>query len=221
MNEERRSHPLRDEEHEEHGLALPDPVDGPDVEIVSFGDEDEPMAQELPPGDLEDAERMAAELAEARDGHLRLRADFENYRKRVERERDVRGRRAVADAVIQILPVIDNLERALAAPGGADDLRVGVDLILKQLLDVLRSLGVSEIPALGCPFNPEVHEAVAREEDPEVDSPVVAAELQRGYWLDERLLRPAMVRVALPPESDEEASDGEAPPMEPADEREQ
>jgi molecular chaperone GrpE len=103
-----------------------------------------------------------------------------------------------------LLPVIDNLERALAAPGTAEDLRGGVELIARQFAEVLRRFGLTEVPALGQPFDPRVHEAVSREESDEVDRPTVVAEFQRGYWLNDRLLRPAMVRVAVPPEPGEE-----------------
>ena len=165
-----------------------------DVEIVSFGDEDDA------PAETEGTPNTGAEreLAELRELHLRLRADFENFRKRAEREREERLRRGIAETVRELLPVADNLTRALAAEGGLDDLRRGVEMIARQLAEVLRQQGVVAIEALGQPFDPQLHEAVAREESAAVETPTVVAELQRGYLHGDRLLRPAMVRVAMP-----------------------
>ncbi len=168
----------------------------PEVEIVSFGDGDDEMPGDAP---TETAEvRLRGELAEAQDRYLRLRADFDNFRKRMQRENIERARMALAEPFRDLLPVVDNLERALTAEGSAEDLRGGVELIARQFAEVLRRSGLEEIPALGQPFDPQVHEAVAREEDAGVKVPTVVAELQRGYWLNERLLRPAMVKVAVP-----------------------
>jgi molecular chaperone GrpE len=142
--------------------------------------------------------QLQAELADLRDRSVRTLADFENYRKRSERERDDLRRYAVSDVLRDLLPVVDNLERALAAGGSVDDLKLGVDLTLRQFKDLLRQRGVAEVKAAGEPFDPAVHEAVAREEDPGVAVPTVQQELQRGYTLHGRLLRPALVRVAMP-----------------------
>lgn len=166
-----------------------------DVEIVSFGDDDED-AGASPEGPRESG--VERELAELRERHLRLRADFENFRKRAERERDERLRRGVAESMRELLPVADNLERALAAEGSKDDLRRGVEMIARQLEEVLRQQGVTAIASVGLPFDPQIHEAVAREESPGVETPTVVAEFQRGYLHGDRLLRPAMVRVAMP-----------------------
>jgi len=143
---------------------------------------------------------LQAELAELRDRSVRTLADFENYRRRSEKERDDLRRFAVADVLRDFLPVVDNLQRALAAGGSVEDLKLGVELTLRQFQDLLRQRGVTEVPAAGAPFDPTVHEAVAREESREVEVPTVTAELQRGYTLHGRLLRPALVRVAMPGE---------------------
>ena len=145
-----------------------------------------------------DVAELQAELAELRDRSIRTLADFENYRRRADRERDDLKRFAVADVLRDLLPVVDNLERALAAGGTVEDLKLGVDLTLRQFKDLLRQRGVGEVQAAGEPFDPALHEAVAREEDPQVAVPTVTAELQRGYTLNGRLLRPALVRVAVP-----------------------
>ena len=143
---------------------------------------------------------LQQELAELRDRSVRTLADFENYRRRSEKEREDLRRYAVADVLRDFLPVVDNLRRALAAGGTVDDLKLGVDLTLRQFQDLLRQRGVVEVPAAGAAFDPTVHEAVAREEDPGVTAPTVTEELQRGYTLHGRLLRPALVKVAMPAE---------------------
>lgn len=145
-----------------------------------------------------DVAELQAELAELRDRSIRTLADFENYRRRSDREREDLKRYAIADVLRDMLPVVDNLERALAAGGSVEDLKTGVDLTLRHFKDLLRQRGVGEVEAAGKPFDPTVHEAVAREEDPAVATPTVTAELQRGYTLNGRLLRPALVKVAVP-----------------------
>ncbi len=152
------------------------------------------------PAEAGDGEPEARrEAAELRDRLVRTLADFDNFRKRAERERDELRRYAVLELVRDFLTVVDNLERALAAGGTVDDLKLGVELILRHLLDLLRREGLREVPAgAGQPFDPAVHEAVSRHEDPEASEPTVTRELQRGYVLHDRLLRPAMVEVAVP-----------------------
>lgn len=141
---------------------------------------------------------LRSELEELRDRALRTLADFDNYRKRVEREREEQRRLAVADVVRDLLPVVDNLDRALAAEAGLADLRTGVELIARQLRESLGRFGLREVEAVGRPFDPRLHDAVSRQESPAVAEPTVAAELQRGYLLGDRLLRPAMVVVTVP-----------------------
>ena len=175
-------------------------LDDAEVEILSIGDEAVEHEDTEPAPPAADSD-LAARLAAEEQRYLRLRAEFENFKKRLEREREERERRALASAFLDLLPVVDNLERALIAKGGVDDLRKGVELVARQLVEILRRFGLAEIPAVGQPFDPRVHEAVAREESDEVEVPTVVAELQRGYWLNERLLRPAMVKVALPHEA--------------------
>ena len=156
-------------------------------------------------GDLTDLE---AELAELRARSVRTLADFDNYRKRVARERQDERRYAAADLAQDILAVVDNLERALDSEGSAEDLKQGVGMIHKQLEATLRRHGVERVMALGEPFDPTLHEAVMRVEDSAVEEPRVREELQTGYTLHDRLLRPSMVKVAVPQE--EAAQDGDA-----------
>ena len=143
---------------------------------------------------------LQQEIADLRDRSIRTLADFENYRRRSDREREDLRRYAAADVLRDLLPVVDNLQRALAAGGTVDDLKVGVELTLRQFTELLRQRGVAEVRALGEPFDPAVHEAVARVDDATVETPTVVDELQRGYTIHGKLLRPALVRVAMPAE---------------------
>ncbi len=150
---------------------------------------------------------LQAELADLRDRSIRTLADFDNYRRRSEREREDLKRFAVSDVLRDLLPVVDNLQRALAAGGTVEDLKQGVELTLRQFNELLRQRGVAEVSAVGAPFDPAVHEAVARVDDESVTVPTVLDELQRGYTLHGKLLRPALVRVAMPAEKWQERSD--------------
>ena len=142
---------------------------------------------------------------------LRAVADFDNYRKRIDRERRELSEYAAADVLLELLPIIDNFERALSAFAKApadrtadkqpdiEAFRRGVELIHKQMLDLLRKRGVTPIEALGTDFDPNVHQAVIHEPSDQHGDGEVMEELQRGYKLGERLLRPAMVKVAKRP----------------------
>jgi molecular chaperone GrpE len=151
-------------------------------------------------GDARGAGDDAGALQAMREKYLRALADYDNYRKRVERERAETSRSATAEPLRAFLGVVDNLTRALGAGGSADDLRAGVQMILRQTEDLLKRFGVEAVPAVGEPFDPALHEAVVRFEDPGIDQPTVTEEFQRGYRYHGRLLRPAMVKVAVPPE---------------------
>jgi molecular chaperone GrpE len=140
------------------------------------------------------------ELEAMREKYLRALADYDNYRKRVERERGEASRAALVEPLRQFLGVVDNLDRALRSRGSYDDLRSGVEMILRQTGELLRRFGVEEVPAVGQPFDPAVHEAVVRYEDPRVSEQRVSEEFQKGYRYNGRLLRPAMVKVAVPAE---------------------
>jgi molecular chaperone GrpE len=148
--------------------------------------------------------RVEAENAELKDKLARRQADFENYRKRVERERSETYNRVVADVAAKLLPVSDNLKRALEAESSveaaeSDEFRhflSGVDLIWKQLNGVLEALGVKPIPAVGEPFDPHVHEAVVTEATDEYEPDTVIQEIVAGYRLGDKLIRPALVKVA-------------------------
>ncbi len=147
-----------------------------------------------------EVETLRREIADLRDRSLRTLADFDNFRKRAERERQEFRRYALLEPLREFLPVADNLDRALQAGGSADDLKRGVEMIQRQMQELLRRFGAREVAADGEVFNPTLHEAVARTESDRVTVPTVTETLVRGYLLHDRLLRPAMVKVAVPPE---------------------
>lgn len=132
--------------------------------------------------------------------YLRLAADFENFRRRKNQELLDRSRYASEDAALALLPVLDNLRRAVAHSGDAPagDLISGLQLVVREFEVALEKLGVTPIDAVGRPFDPAVHEAIGSEESDSVDMDTVTAELQPGYRLHDRILRPALVRIARP-----------------------
>jgi len=144
-------------------------------------------------------EQLKGERDQLLDRLARLQAEFENARKRAERERVEYRDYATGNVVEQFLPVLDNFELALKANGTAAQLRHGVELIVKQMEEVLRQLQVNPIATVGEPFDPRIHEALGSVEREDLPDQHVAEEIRRGYKLRERLLRPAMVRVVHNP----------------------
>jgi molecular chaperone GrpE len=148
--------------------------------------------------------RVEAENAELKNSLARRQADFDNFRKRVERERSETYNRVVADVAAKLLPVLDNLKRALEAESSvegaeSDEFRhflSGVDLICKQLNGVLDALGVKPIAAVGEQFNPHIHEAVVTEATDDYEPDTVMQEIVAGYRLGDKLIRPSLVKVA-------------------------
>ena len=140
------------------------------------------------------------ELKKQRDDYydrlLRKTAEFDNYRKRTDRERLQLSDAVAADLLQELLPLVDDMERALRAEGSGEGIRKGVELIHKQLLEILRKRGVRPIEALGADFDPHYHMAVAHEPANDRRDGEVIEEFRRGYMLGDRLLRPAMVKVA-------------------------
>lgn len=148
--------------------------------------------------------KLSDEQHDLTDRLARRQADFENYRKRTERERTEAYNRATGEVVGRLLPVLDNLRRALDAEGSFESgesaefvhfLR-GVELIEKQLAGVLEGLGVEPVPTVGQRFDPHIHEAVVTEETDEFEPDTVMEEMRRGYRLGDKLIRPAMVKVS-------------------------
>jgi molecular chaperone GrpE len=180
--------------------------DGDEAEDDSYVIEDtgeslEDIEHEMEVAALEATGGAAAEAAplsdEFRDRYVRTLADFENFRKRAEREKIDFQRYALVGLVRDLLPVLDNFDRGLEHAEEGDEFRKGMALVYKQLFDVLQRHGLKPITESGVRFDPNIHEAVVREEDSSVPSHTVVAVLQKGYFLHDRLLRPAMVKVAV------------------------
>jgi molecular chaperone GrpE len=144
-------------------------------------------------------DQLKAERDHLIDRVARLQAEFENARKRAEREKADFRDYATGSVVEQFLPVLDNFERALNSTGSADQLRSGVELIVKQMEDVLRQLQVAPVPAVGEEFDPRYHEALGSVERDDLPDHTIAEEIRRGYKLRDRLLRPSLVRVVSNP----------------------
>ena len=161
-----------------------------------------PPAQDAASPEADQAEtdvmRLQRERDELYNRLLRKSAEFDNYRKRVEKERREQAEWAAADVLSDVVAVLDDFDRALAAeaPAEAQGYRTGVELIHRQLGELLRKRGVKQIDSLGADFDPHFHQAVAYDEAPGAREGEVIGELRKGYRLGERLLRPAMVRVA-------------------------
>lgn len=156
-------------------------------------------AEEEPSAPADEMQKLRSERDSLFDRLARLQAEFENYRKRSSREQQDFREYAVADALRSLLPVIDSFDLALKnSPSSADaaGLRSGLELVRKQFQDALTKLGVREIEAVGAAFDPQWHQAVEVVDTDDAEDNHVIEELQRGYKLKDRLLRPAMVRVA-------------------------
>jgi molecular chaperone GrpE len=169
------------------------------------GGESSPAAEEPSPAAGEPS-ALTAELQELKaerdtllDRLARAQAEFENARRRASKEQQDFRDFAIADAIKSLLPVMDSFERALQAKSTPADFRSGIELIYKQLQDALAKLGVRAVPAKGEPFDPHYHEAIEMVETSDAADHEVLEELQRGYKFKDRLLRPAMVRVAKNP----------------------
>ena len=196
-----------------------DPID-PDDEIeIEFLDEDgEEQESEVMDKGLEsvqettveeEAEQLKTELDHVRDIYLRKLAEFDNFRKRVEREREDIRLAGVEEIVRELLPVLDNFERALQhAEDDSGAFRQGVEMIAKQLWDALESRGVQEVNPVGQAFDQELQVAVQRVEDSQHEPGTVAWVLLKGYTMGDRLVRPAMVGVAVESNGDSNGGGG-------------
>jgi molecular chaperone GrpE len=168
---------------------------------------DEPQAEAIGAVEAsnngEELEKVKAERDALVDRVARLQAEFENARKREARERNDFRDFAVVGAVERFLPVLDNFQLALKSTGSAEQLRAGVELIVKQMEEALRSLNVQPVETVGATFDPRVHEALEMVERPDLPDHEVFEEVRRGYKIKERLLRPALVRVVNNPQQKE------------------
>jgi molecular chaperone GrpE len=159
---------------------------------------DPPAAAPAPADHEADLEALRRERDDNYDRWLRKSAEFDNYRKRIERERREQSEQAVVDLLLELLLVVDDFERALAVDAGdqGDAYKKGVELIYGKLRDLLKKYGVQPIEALGADFDPNLHQAVIHEATVDHREGEVVGELRRGYTINGRLLRPALVKVA-------------------------
>lgn len=140
-------------------------------------------------------DRLNQELGETSDQYKRMLAEYANYKRRTEQEKEQLGSFTKAETLKALLPALDNLERAVDAPPG-DEYKSGVDMTIRQLSDLLKSLGLEEIAAKGAAFDPEIHHAVMREDAEGAEPDTVTEVFQKGYKIGDRVIRPAMVKVA-------------------------
>lgn len=171
-----------------------------ELETADAG-QDESNAQEqagLTP-EQQEIEKLKLQVDEHQQRLLRAQADFDNFRRRTRQEKEEFAKYASLKVVEQLLPVVDNFERALAAGKDSSDydaLIKGVDMIFRQLDQVLAAEGLTRMESVGQPFNPEFHQAVMQVESDEYEEGIVVEELQKGYLLKDKVLRPAMVKVS-------------------------
>jgi len=160
-------------------------------------------------------EEAKAEIARVRDQLLRTAADFDNFRKRTRREVDDALKRGREELLRELLPVFDNLERAVVHAGQASDSKAvadGVGMVLKQFADTLGRIGIKRVPTVGNAFDPTQHEAIQQIETDEHPPGTVVAEVQPGYVMGDKLVRAAMVVVAKPPQKNGEGDKDKSPP---------
>lgn len=148
----------------------------------------------------EERGRLAAEKAELQDRNLRIQAEFQNLRRRLEKEKADFHEYAAEGAVGALLPILDDFERALKVEHSNSEYAKGVELIYQRLVDSLKKLGLEPIVSVGAPFNPHVHHAVDKQETEEAPDGTVLEDYRRGYNFKGRLLREAMVKVAVAPD---------------------
>lgn len=176
--------------------------DGIGIEIEDAGPELAESASQI----QKELEAVRKEKDEIYERLLRKQADFENFRKRNEKEKREFQSYALSEFMLELLPILDNFERALAHPdeqSGAD-YRKGVELIYRQFRDVMDKKGLKAIETIGQAFDPNFHEAILREEKNDMPENTILAELQKGYFFRDKLLRPAMVKVSFRNETPEE-----------------
>lgn len=158
------------------------------------------VEQEADTAGNEEIERLKAELAEQQQRTLRTQADFDNFRRRTQKEKEELAKYASSKLITELLPVIDNFERALDAAGISSEVESfskGVSMIFRQLEGVLNAEGLEAMNCVGQPFNPEFHQAIMQVESEEHEEGIVVEEVQKGYMLKDKVLRPAMVKVSM------------------------
>lgn len=167
----------------------------PEEAVEETAEEVTETPEEAPP-QLTEEEKLQQALKEQEDKYLRLLAEYDNYRKRSQKEKETAWTTAKADTIKELLPVYDNLERALKQETADEAYAKGVQMTMQQLKTVLEKLGVEEIPAQGEPFDPNLHNAVMHMEDEAMGENIVAEVFQAGFKMGEKVIRHAMVKVA-------------------------
>jgi len=152
--------------------------------------------QECSEASGKDVSQLESELDELRDKYMRMAAEYDNFRRRTQKEREALFTDATALTALSFLPILDNLERASSEETTDEAYKKGVEMILKQFLDVLSKLRITEIDALDKEFNPDIHNAVMHVDDESLPENTVCQVLQKGYMIGDRVLRHAMVKVA-------------------------
>ena len=186
-SDEQQAEEITEEEHIEDDKAVDEEID--------LEEKINQLEQEKK--ELEDENQQLQEkVDDFQKKHQRLKADFVNYRKRTQKEKDGLGLQAQIELLEEILPAIDNFERALLTADEESEFKEGIELIYKQLFNALKQLGLEKIEGKGCPFDHKYHEAIMQVEDSEVESGTVVEELQTGYMYNGKVIRPAMVKVA-------------------------
>ena len=181
-------------ENEKEALEQQSPLEGEQPQAEEAAPEAAPEAGTADAPD--ELARLREENKELEDRHLRLMAEFGNYKNRVAREKDNIYGDAVFNTLQKLLPVLDNLQRALESPCSDEEYKKGVELIHKGLWETLSGMGVEEIAETGVPFDPGIHNAVMHVEDETLGKNTVAQVLQKGYRIEDRILRYAMVQAA-------------------------
>jgi molecular chaperone GrpE len=206
MSEMRKSKTASGDEKPEES---PDPAGGPaDAPAGAAADGYQAPQGGEDPGDLQDAKDK--ELKETYDRLLRTTAEFENYKKRMAREMDEFRKYANQSLLREMLSIVDHIELALQAAGGSGSQKTiadGLGLTLKELQRILEKFNVTPVETVGKPFNPEVHEAILREPADGLPENAIVREMQKGYMINGRLLRPALVVVAAPPAAPADSGD--------------
>ena len=166
-------------------------------EIKQQAEQQPEVEAEAPAVETEDTEleQLKQQLEQERDQYQRVVAEYANYKRRTDQEKEQLGSFVKGEVLKMLLPSIDNLERAIDAPDG-EEYKKGVEMVIRQLEESLLGMGLEEIPALGQVFDPEIHHAVMREDADGVEAETVTEVFQKGYRLGTRVLRPAMVKVA-------------------------
>lgn len=163
-------------------------------EPVGEGMAGEAAAEEAPAEN--EVDKLKAELAEKDDRILRQQAEFQNFRRRTQKEKEELGNIIKQDVLKSLLPIIDNFERALAAESAdAESLKKGVQMVYDQMMQGLKDKGLKVIETEGQKFDPNFHQAVMRVQNPDLEDDTIAAELQKGYMVGEAVIRPSMVQV--------------------------